>query len=161
MRKGLERAVEIAPRHADCWAVLAIVCAHEHGHGFNTRPHAVDRALAAARRAADLAPGNHLAHQALSTALLFRKEIAACVHEADRAIELNPLDGGCNAALGANIAFAGGWERGWARIARAMELNPQHPAWYRGMLSMKEYCEAITGRRSAKRSRRTRHIFSG
>jgi TolB-like protein len=138
-RAGLERAVEIAPRNADCWAVLSIVYAHEVGHGFNTQPNAVDRAHAAARRALDIAPGNYLGHQAMSTVLLFRKEIAAAVHEADRAIALNPLDGGSNAAMGANIAFAGDWVRGCALIERSMELNPQHPVWYRGMLSYKEY----------------------
>jgi non-specific serine/threonine protein kinase len=138
-RIGLERAVEIAPRNADCWAVLSLVYAHEFGHGFNTLPNAVDRAHAAARRALDIAPGNHLAHQAMSTVLLFRKEIVAAVHEADRAIELNPLDGGSNASMGSNIAFAGDWERGSALIERAMALNPHHPIWYRGVLSLKEY----------------------
>jgi non-specific serine/threonine protein kinase len=138
-RIGLERAVEIAPRNADCWAVLSLVYAHEVGHGFNTLPNAVDRAHAAARRALDIAPGNHLAHQAMATVLLFRKEIVAAVHEADRAIALNPLDGGSNAAMGSTIAFAGDWARGSALIERAMELNPQHPIWYRGVLSLKEY----------------------
>ena len=138
-RQGLERAIEIAPRNADCWATLSIVYAHEYGHGFNPRPNPLERADAAARRAVDLAPGSHLAHQALSTALLFRKDITASVHEADRAIALNPFDAGCNAAMGANIAFAGDWVRGCALIEPSMDLNPHHPVWYRGMLSMKEY----------------------
>ena len=102
----------------------------------------MDRAVDAARRGVDLAPGNHLTHLALSTALLFRKQIAACVHEAERAIALNPLDAGCHADMGANIAFAGDWDRGCALIERAMELNPQHPVWYRGMLSFREYVKS-------------------
>jgi TolB-like protein len=141
-RTGLERAVAIAPRNADCWAMLSLVYAHEHGHGFNPLPNPVDRAVSAARRAVDLAPGNHLTHLALSTALLFRKEIAACVHEAEHAIALNPLDAGCHADMGANLAFAGDWDRGCALIERAMEINPQHPVWYRGMLSFREYAKA-------------------
>jgi TolB-like protein len=52
-RKGLERAVEIAPRNADCWAMLSLVYAHEYGHGFNTLPNALERAVKAARRAVD------------------------------------------------------------------------------------------------------------
>ena len=141
-RTGLERAVAIAPRNSDCWAMLSLVYAHEHGHGFNPLPNALERAVSAARRAVDLAPANHLTHLALSTALLFRKEIAACRHEAERAIELNPLDAGCHADMGANLAFAGDWDRGCALIERAMELNPQHPVWYRGMLSFREYAKA-------------------
>jgi TolB-like protein len=138
-RSGLERAVEISPRNADCWAVLSLVYAHEYAHGFNTRPDPLERAQTAASRAVDLAPSNFLAHQAMSTVLLLRKEVAASVHEADRAIALNPFDAGCNANMGANIAFAGDWVRGCALIERSMDLNPQHPVWYRGMLSYREY----------------------
>jgi len=138
-RRGLEHAVDVAPRNADCWAMLSLVYAHEHGHGFNPLPNPLDRATDAARRAVDLVPDNHLAHQALSTALLFRKEVAACLHEAERAIALNPLDGGCNADMGANLVFAGDRDRGRALIERSMDLNPLHPAWYRGMLGVAEY----------------------
>ena len=138
-RRGLERAIEISPRNADCWAVLSLVYAHEYAHGFNTGPHPLERAQAAASRAVDLAPGNPLAHQAMSTVLLLRKEVTASLHEADRAIALNPFDAGCNANMGANIAFAGDWVRGCALIERSMDLNPQHPVWYRGMLSYREY----------------------
>jgi adenylate cyclase len=138
-RSGLERAVEISPRSADCWAVLSLVYAHEHAHGFNTGPDPLEHAAAAANRAVDLAPANALAHQAMSTVLLLRKEVTASLHEADRAIALNPFDAGCNANMGANIAFAGDWVRGCALIERSMDLNPQHPVWYRGMLSYREY----------------------
>ena len=138
-RDALERAVENDPGNSDCWAMLAWVYAHEHAHGFNPRPGSLDRSLAAAHRAVDLAPANHLAHQALSTALFFRKDIAACLHEADRAIELNPVDGGSNAAMGAMIAFAGDWDRGISLIERAMALNAQYPFWCRSMQGFNEF----------------------
>src|SRR5262249_33732990 len=141
-RIGLERAVETNPRGADCWAVLAIVYAHEFGHGYNPLPDSLDRALKAAQRAVDLGPSNPLAHQALATVLLFRKDIPACLHEAERTLALNPLDGANHANTGALIAFAGDWDRGGAIIRRSMELNPHHPIWYRGMLSFVEYAKA-------------------
>ena len=138
-RDALEHAVEKDPGNSDCWAMLAWVYAHEHGHGFNPRPRSLDRSLQAARRAVDLNPANHLAHQALSTALFFRKDLAACLYEADRAIELNPVDGGSNAAMGAMIAFAGDWDRGIGLIQRAMELNDQYPFWCRSMQGFNEF----------------------
>jgi len=138
-RKGLEHAVEIAPRNADCWAALSWVYSHEYGHGFNPLPNSLERALSAAKQAIDLAPGNHTGHMAMSTVLLLRKETSASIHEAEHAIELNPLDGGCIAAMGANIAFAGDWDRGCALIERAMGLNPLHPVWYRAVLCCREY----------------------
>ena len=88
-------------------------------------------------------PGRHLRHRGWNPSsgrvLLLRKEITASLHEADRAIALNPFDAGCNANMGANIAFAGDWVRDCALIGRSMDLNPQHPVWYRGMLSYREY----------------------
>jgi tetratricopeptide (TPR) repeat protein len=76
-RDVLERAVERAPAKPDCWAMLSWIYSHEHAHGFNPRPGPLERALAAARRAVDLAPSNPLAQQALAVALFFRKETAA------------------------------------------------------------------------------------
>jgi tetratricopeptide (TPR) repeat protein len=49
---------------------------------------------------------------------------------AERAIELNPLDGFTGAFLGSLIAYDGNWERGTALAARARDLNPHHPGWY-------------------------------
>ncbi len=136
-REVLERAVERAPANADCWAMLSWVYSHEHAHGFNPRPGSLDRALAAARRAVDLAPSNHLAYQALAVALFFRKETSACVSAAERSMALNPLDGSNEAFF--LITFTGDWERGCALIRRAMEQNPHHPRWYELILGVNEY----------------------
>ncbi|MGQ0737319.1 MAG: protein kinase domain-containing protein [Acidobacteriota bacterium] len=136
-RLALEQAVERAPGNADCWAMLSWVYSHEHAHGFNPRPGSLDRALAAARRAVDLAPSNHLAQQALAVVLFFRKETAGCLGAAERAIALNPLDGSNEAFF--LITFTGDWERGVSLIRRAMELNPHHPRWYELILGVNEY----------------------
>jgi len=139
-RDALERAVEQAPGNADCWAMLSWIYSHEYGHGFNARPGSLDRALAAARRAVDLAPSNHLAYQTLAVALFFRKDIAGCLSAAERALALNPLDGSNEAIF--LITFTGDWERGCALVARAMELNPHHPGWYRVVFALNEYRKA-------------------
>jgi TolB-like protein/Tfp pilus assembly protein PilF len=136
-REALELAVERAPSNADCWAMLSWIYSHEHAHGFNARPGSLDRALAAARRAVDIAPSNQLAQQALAVVLFFRKETAGCLSAAERAIALNPLDTSNEAMF--LITFSGDWDRGCALIRRAMELNPHHPRWYGTVLSINEY----------------------
>jgi len=136
-REALEQAVKQAPSNADCWAMLAWVYSHEFAHDFNPRPNSLDRALEAARRAVDLAPSNHLAQQVLAVALFFRKETAACLSVAERAMTLNPLDGSNEAIF--LITFSGDWERGCALIRRAMELNPHHPRWYGLLFAFDEY----------------------
>jgi len=131
VRDCLERAVEQAPGNADCWAMLAFVYAEEHKHGFNVKPDPLGRSLAAARRAVEAAPSSNIAYHMLAQALFFRRELGAFRNAADRAVALNPMDGGTTAFMGILMAYAGDWERGCALTQRAMELNPHHPGWYR------------------------------
>jgi tetratricopeptide (TPR) repeat protein len=129
-RAGLERAVQQAPGYADAWAMLSMVVREEYTHGFNVQPDSLGRALAAARRAVEIAPANHLAYHALASAQFFRQEVQAFRISAERAIALNPMDGFTAAYLGFLIAYAGDWERGCALAIRARQLNPHHPGWY-------------------------------
>jgi TolB-like protein/tetratricopeptide (TPR) repeat protein len=129
-RAGLERAVQRAPAYADGWAMLSMLVREEYTHGFNVRPDPLGRAHAAARRAVEAAPSNHLAYHALASAQFFRREIPAFRNSAERAIALNPMDGFTVAYMGFLIAYAGDWERGCTLAAQARELNPHHPGWY-------------------------------
>jgi serine/threonine protein kinase len=129
-RAALEHAVEQAPNYADCWAVLSMLYGDEYKTGFNVRPESLDRSLAAARRAVELAPSNPLAPLSLASVLFFRKERQAFRIAAERAIALNPLDGGTTAFLGMLIACSGDWERGCTLVEHAMQLNSHHLGWY-------------------------------
>jgi TolB-like protein/Tfp pilus assembly protein PilF len=129
-RDALERAVENAPDQSSCWATLAMVYRDEHTHGFNVRPDPLGRALAAAHRAVEAAPSNHLAHHALASALFFRREIVAFRSAAERTLALNPMDSSTTAYLGTLMAHEGDWERACALVERARQLNPNHPGWY-------------------------------
>ena len=129
-RAALEKAVQEAPGNADCWAMLAMLYREENNHGFNVRPDPVGRALAAARRAVDAAPSNHLAHHALASVLFFRRETQAFRSAAQRAIELNPMDGFTIGYMGFLLSYSGEWERGCALMEQARSLNPNHPGWY-------------------------------
>jgi TolB-like protein len=129
-RAALERAVQQPPDRADCWAMLSWLYREEYTHGLNLRPDPLGRALAAARRAVDTAPSNHLAHAALAATLFFLRALGAFRVSAERSLTLNSMDGLTGAYLGTLIAYAGDWERGCALAERAMQLNPQHPGWY-------------------------------
>ena len=130
VRDGLERAVREAPGYADAWALLSDIYREEYAHGFNLRPDPLGRALAAARRAVEIAPSNHLAYGALATAHFLRREFPAFRSATERAIALNPMDGYTLAYLGVLVAYSGDWERGCAMQRQARDLNPHHPTWY-------------------------------
>jgi len=131
VRAGLERAVLTAPDYADAWAMLSVVYTGEYASGHNARPDPLSRALDAARRAVAAAPADHFAHQALAQTLFFRRELQSFRVAAERAVELNPMDGCTKAFMGILMAFAGDWERGCATAEQGMRLNPNYPGWYR------------------------------
>ncbi len=128
VRRILERAVRETPDHADCWAMLSMAYRGEFAQGYNARPNSLDRALAAAQRAVDLAPTNGLCYYALATVHYFRKEIVAFRATAERSLALNPMDGSAVAYLGMLIATTGEWDRGCAMVESAMKLNPNCPS---------------------------------
>jgi TolB-like protein len=130
-RDLLERVVRDFPDQGNCWAMLETLYCDEHMFGFNVRPDPLGRALAAARRAVEVAPTSNLASQALAQALFFRREFSAFRPLAERTIALNPMDGATVAFMGILIACSGEWDRGRAVADDAMRLNPHFPCWYR------------------------------
>ena len=139
VRAGLERAVQEAPGYSDAWAMLSLLYGEEYSQGFNPQPDPLGRALHAAQRAADAAPSSALAFNALARSYFFRREFQAFRTAAERAIELNPLNGPTLAGLGSMMAYAGDWEHGCALVERATQLNPRHPGWYWMALVMNAY----------------------
>jgi TolB-like protein/class 3 adenylate cyclase len=131
VRTCLELAVERAPANADVLAMLSNVYAEEYKQGFNVLPESLERALHAARLSVDAAPSSSLSYHMLAQALFFRREVDAFRNAAERAIALNPMDAYNVAFIGILLAYTGEWERGCALARRAMELNPNHPGWYR------------------------------
>ncbi|HWJ18403.1 MAG TPA: TIR domain-containing protein [Geobacterales bacterium] len=129
-RSGLESAVRKAPASGDAWAMLALLCVQDYAQGFNLQADALEKGLAAARRAVEVAPSNHLSHYGLAQALFFLKEFQSFRNAAERAVTLNPMDGNALAFLGELLSYSGDCERGAALAARAKQLNPNHPGFY-------------------------------
>jgi adenylate cyclase len=130
VRGILEHAVREAPEHADSWAMLSMLYRGEFAQGYNPGPNPLDRALAGAQRAVELAPTQALGHYALATVYFFRKEMTPFRVEAERALTLNPLDASAKAYLGTLIATTGDWERGCEMVESAMQLNPNCPGYF-------------------------------
>jgi TolB-like protein/Tfp pilus assembly protein PilF len=129
-RAGLEATVKKLPNYGDGWAMLALLHVEDYAHSFELQPNALDMGLAAARRAVETAPANHLAHFALAQAHFFRKEIPRFRNAAQRTLTLNPLDGNAVALIGELLVHSGDEEKGMELAARAKRLKPNHPGWY-------------------------------
>ncbi len=129
LKSRLERAVERDGRQSDLWACLAQIFVDEYAFGFGTDPAALDRALAAARRAVELDRANQFALVSLAQTHFFRQDLAAFGPTAERAMALNPLNTDAVGILGLQIVHTGEFERGTAIVLRAMELNPNHAGW--------------------------------
>jgi TolB-like protein/Tfp pilus assembly protein PilF len=138
-RTALEHAVKQAPDRADYWAMLSWLYRAEYTHGYNPLPDSMDRSLAAARRALNLAPSSQLPHAALASAFFFRRELGSFRTSAERALPLNRMEGYITAFLGMLFAFSGDWERGCSLVERATQLNPNHPGWYWLPLALNAY----------------------
>ena len=126
----LEVAVEKAPDSSDSWAMLSIMYANEYGHWHIHEPGSLDRSLSSARMAVKLAPHNSLPYYALAQALYFHHEFKSFRVAAERAVELNPMDGATFAFMGLLIAYSGDWERGCPLAGKGLQLNPNQPGWY-------------------------------
>jgi len=129
-RAGLEAALEKAPGYADAWAMLALLCVQAHGQLFDRDVDFLSVGEAAARKAVDLAPSNHLAHFSLAQALFFRKELESFRNAAYRTAALNPMDGNSFAFLGEMLTYSDELAKGQEFAAKARQLNPNHPGWY-------------------------------
>ncbi|HET6266761.1 MAG TPA: tetratricopeptide repeat protein, partial [Acidobacteriota bacterium] len=127
---ALELALKKEPANADAWAMLGLLYAQAYGQGFKLFADPLARGAAAAQRAVEEAPSNHLAHFSLAQVLFFQKKFESFRNTAERAAALNPMDGNCIAFVGEMLVYSGDFERGLALAARAKQLNPNHPGWY-------------------------------
>jgi len=131
VRRILERAVEQAPDQADAWAMLAFIYDTEFADEFNARPDPLERAMAAAQRAVDLAPTHALGHYALAFTYFFRKDWSSFRAAVEQAVALNRMDGSVLGLLGLLVHHSGEMERGTQMVEAAMQLNPHYSPVFR------------------------------
>jgi adenylate cyclase len=129
-RDCLEPAVKLEPDYASLWRYLAYVYSSEYQQGFDPRPNSLDRALEAAQRAAQLAPGDVDIEAQLAIIHFFRGELNEFKSLAHRLAKLPPNGSVSVGGVGLFLCYADEWETGLAMIDRAKALDPYFPGWY-------------------------------
>nr|WP_274709305.1 hypothetical protein [Nitratireductor luteus] len=143
VRSCLEKAVGRFPAYATAWGLLSLIYIDEVRFHFpfdtvNSEP-LIDRALAAARRAAELEPTNVRALQAQMLALYFKGEIDAAMRVGRRGMTINPNDTVFLGEYGYRLALSGNWMEGCPLVEEARRRNPGPFAYYEVGLAMCAY----------------------
>lgn len=143
-RSCLEQVTARYPDYATGWAMLSYLYLDEDRFQLNRRsgsPSPLERARAAAERAARLDPENVRALQALMTVLYFSGEPREALRIGTQALALNPNDTELLGEFGSRVAQAGDWRRGTTLLEEAMARNPGHSDYYVGLLALAAYMQ--------------------
>jgi adenylate cyclase len=103
-----------------------------------------DRALVAARRAAELEPDSAAAHCTLGRIHYLRREHEKALPELEIALELNPSYAWAHYGVGAALVFSGHADEGIPHLERAIRLSPRDPYMGSFMVRMADAC-LLTG----------------
>jgi adenylate cyclase len=130
-RAYFEKAVQLDPRFATAYAMLAWTYAFEAMNGWSDdRLAALKQAEHIATHAIELQPVLPLAYFVRGLSYREQHEYIKALVEAQRAIEYDPSDANAYVLLATLLYYAGRPEEGLARIRQAMEINPHHPYNY-------------------------------
>jgi len=144
VRDCLEQATAADPSFSAGYAALAEILLHEHRRSLNQRPGdppALDRAIAAARRAVELKPGSALAHQALMDVFFVRGEYGPALEAGARAVVLNPYNPNVLGCYGARLLSLGEVEKGARYVREAAQAGAVRPAWLEFFLFVAAYLQ--------------------
>jgi adenylate cyclase len=126
---ALEKAIQLDPNYALCWAMLSEAVGDAYGLRIDGRGEVVTRARELARRAIALDPNCQHAHWALAYAHFHARQRDSFLRAAETTIELNPNNGYLVGLTAWAMALAGEWDRGLSMLRRLMAQNPYYPTW--------------------------------
>lgn len=143
VRTCLEKSVGRFPTYATAWGLLSLIYTDDYRFEFPAdsalSAAALERALAAARRAVELNPVNIRGRQAEMLALYFNKEIEAALRVGKQTLDINPNDTEFMGIYGERLAVSGNWHDGCALIEAAYRRNPGSSAYYEADLALCSY----------------------
>jgi adenylate cyclase len=130
-RDLLERAVKLDENYARAHAELAWIYLDEYRHKFNSRPNPMERALAAAQRAVELAPNDGFARWRLAKIHYYHRDFTQFDAEMQRALVLNPNDAAILADVSIHLTWLDRLEESYRYYQQAVRLDPDGPTWVR------------------------------
>ena len=134
-REYFEQAIAIDPEFAVARANYSAALIVE--NGFDNTPLSIkEKALNHAQLAVRYDPLDSRCHSSLGWAYRFSNEFDLAILHMDEGLRLNPSDAGMLADMASILVIVGRAEEAVNSIKKAMELNPNHPEWYRGSLAM-------------------------
>ena len=145
-RNALEQAVRDNPDHALALAMLTDLVATSYLFGYDDDKNNLDRAEAQGRKAVVLDPSCQSARYTMALIYFLKFQRTLFLGEVEQCHQLNPNNAGNLGGLSILVGMAGDWERAMEMMAKAMHLNPHHPAWYYLVPFMNDYCRGEYGR---------------
>ena len=142
VRTCLERTIRREPNYADAFACLSLIYSNTyrfHGDAVPPDSDLLDRSLALADRAIELAPNSSWSHYARSLAYWFLYDLESSIASLEMACALNPNDTSIKADLGQRYAMLGEWQKAVPLLEESYARNPAQPGGYRIGLFLYHY----------------------
>jgi adenylate cyclase len=124
-RRMFRQAIDIDPRYSSAYAALAWSHIFDFFYGWTVFPEkSLERAHDLAKKALSLEETNALAHSALGSVYLRRKQYDLAINELQQAIALNPNDTQSQSQLGSVMLYSGRKDAAIYWLESALRLNP-------------------------------------
>ena len=134
-RVHFERAASIDPKYTIAWAFIGWTHFTEVRFGFSSDPRAsLAKAAELAEKCIAMSPDDPQAHGIRAGVWVVQGRFDDAVRECEIAIAGAPSDAYLWCVFGRVLICAGDAARGERALREAMQLNPFHPSYYRGIL---------------------------
>ena len=83
-----------------------------------------------AHKGVALSPENHIVRETLAWAYFQFDDLASCVNELQKLLQLNPPSAYQIGVVGWDMCLCGQWKQGISMLKNAMQTNPYYPSWW-------------------------------